>query len=82
MCPICNKTLNNVSGVFCVKTTGQVYCASCMDKVILPEMICPQTNTKFTKEDLLELKSEGSSFAGSKGEALVASVYTPVARIG
>lgn len=53
-----------------------------MDKVILKEMICPQTNTKFEKEDLLELKAEGSSFAGSKGEELVASVYTPVARIG
>lgn len=55
----------------------------CMDRVILPEMVCPQTTMKFEKEDLLELKNEGSGYAGSKGgEELVAQVYTPVARIG
>ena len=69
--------------ICCVKTTGHVYCSMCMDRVILPEMVCPQTTMKFEKEDLLELKNEGSGYAGSKGgEDLVAQVYTPVARIG
>jgi len=82
MCPLCAKSLNSVSGVVCIKPTGHVYCSTCMEKILLPEKICPQTGTKFDEDDLLHLKSEGSSYSGRKGDNHVVSVYTPVARIG
>eukprot|EP01125_Pyxidicula_operculata_P009467 TRINITY_DN311_c0_g1_i9.p1 TRINITY_DN311_c0_g1~~TRINITY_DN311_c0_g1_i9.p1 ORF type:complete len:277 (-),score=40.30 TRINITY_DN311_c0_g1_i9:52-882(-) len=81
MCPACNKSLNNVTGVCCIKTTGHVYCKGCMDTIIIKDLICPVTSTKFTEEDIMELEAEGSSFAGRSGEKLEATVVTPAPRL-
>jgi len=82
MCPTCKKSLNTVSGVSCIRTTGHVFCSTCMEKYIKKDMTCPITSSRFDEEDILQLESEGSSFSSRTGTKLVATTKGPVARFG
>uniref|UniRef100_A0A6B2LDB6 Nitric oxide synthase-interacting protein zinc-finger domain-containing protein n=1 Tax=Arcella intermedia TaxID=1963864 RepID=A0A6B2LDB6_9EUKA len=81
MCPTCNKSLSNVSGVYCIVSTGNVFCQHCMDTVIKKDLMDPLTNTKFTEKQLLKLEAEGSSFACRSGNTLEATKVTPAPRL-
>jgi len=81
MCPTCSKVLNNVNGVVCIITSGNVFCKNCMDSVIRKDMIDPIANVHFDDVDLLPLQHEGTSFAGRSGSNLEATKYTPAPRL-
>jgi len=81
MCPTCSKVLNNVNGVVCITTSGNVFCKTCMDTVIKKDMVDPISNTIFDELDLLNLQHEGTSFSGRSGTTLEAIKYTPAPRL-
>jgi len=81
MCPTCSKVLNNVSGVICITTSGNVFCKHCMDTVIKKDMIDPIANIHFDELDLLTLRHEGTSFSGRSGASLEAVKHTPAPRL-
>eukprot|EP01126_Amoeba_proteus_P000146 TRINITY_DN10061_c0_g1_i14.p1 TRINITY_DN10061_c0_g1~~TRINITY_DN10061_c0_g1_i14.p1 ORF type:complete len:147 (+),score=27.38 TRINITY_DN10061_c0_g1_i14:296-736(+) len=49
--------------------------------LITPFKVCPGTTTKFSSEDLLPLETEGTAFSSRTGEKVIATVFTPVARV-
>jgi len=81
MCPTCSKVLNNVYGVICITTSGNVFCKHCMDTVIKKDMVDPIANIHFDETDLLILKHEGTSFASRSGNTLEATKHTPAPRL-
>jgi len=82
MCPLCKKSLNNVKGVCCLTGCGHVFCSGCVTTILKKDMMCPLSNIAFTDDEILNLESEGSSFACRTGEKLMATVKNPVARFG
>jgi nitric oxide synthase-interacting protein len=82
MCPLCKKCLNNVKGVCCLKSCGHVFCTTCFDSLLKKDMICPISNISFTEDEILNLESEGSSFACRSADKLIATTKNPVARFG
>lgn len=77
---MCLKSLNQVQGIYAVKGTGSAFCANCFNTVLKKDMIDPITNTTFTKDDLVELETEGTSFssrAKDRAEAKNSSIPAP-----
>ncbi|KAF7967512.1 hypothetical protein HWV62_41430 [Athelia sp. TMB] len=64
MCPSCKKQLNNNVIIFVAKPCGHVTCKTCTDALVKPSMQCIVCDKKLGERDVLELKREGTGFAG------------------
>ncbi|KAF8352031.1 hypothetical protein F5887DRAFT_933585 [Amanita rubescens] len=64
MCPSCKKRLSNNILIFVMKPCGHVTCKTCVDTLIRPSMQCIVCDTQLKDKDIVELKREGTGFAG------------------
>ncbi|KAF9045581.1 hypothetical protein BJ165DRAFT_1415518 [Panaeolus papilionaceus] len=64
ICPSCKKRLSNNILLFCSKKCGHVTCKTCTDTLVKPALQCIVCDSKLEKEDIIELKREGTGFAG------------------
>ncbi|PPR03374.1 hypothetical protein CVT24_012499 [Panaeolus cyanescens] len=64
MCPSCKKRLSNNILLFCSKACGHVTCKTCTDTLVKPALQCIVCDKKLQKDDVIELKREGTGFAG------------------
>jgi len=78
-CPVCLKQLTNATKVTLLSSCGCVYCQSCASK-FSGEGECSVCNKSFQQDDLIQLQSGGTGFAGH-GNKLEASKFSPTARV-
>ncbi|KAF8639223.1 hypothetical protein AX17_001708 [Amanita inopinata Kibby_2008] len=64
MCPSCKKRLSNNLLVFAMKPCGHVTCKTCVETLIRPSMQCIVCDVQLKDKDIVELKREGTGFAG------------------
>ncbi|KAF8961809.1 hypothetical protein BDZ97DRAFT_1663530 [Flammula alnicola] len=64
MCPSCKKRLSNSVLLFLSKPCGHVTCKTCTDTLVRPSKQCIVCDTKLKDKDVIELKREGTGFAG------------------
>ncbi|KZP17370.1 hypothetical protein FIBSPDRAFT_865040 [Athelia psychrophila] len=64
VCPSCKKQLNNNVIMFVAKPCAHVTCKTCTDALVRPAMQCIVCDTRLGEKDVLELKREGTGFAG------------------
>jgi len=78
-CPVCNKNFTNATKAMLLKSCGHVVCNSCWTRVIKDSHACYECQSGFTDEDIVQLQSGGTGFAGHHGESLTAKKLTPAA---
>jgi len=64
LCPISKKTITSQKVVL-IKSTGAYMLEECFTSIAAKSMICPLTNKKFSKEDIIQLVKPATSFASS-----------------
>ncbi|PPQ79073.1 hypothetical protein CVT25_002298 [Psilocybe cyanescens] len=64
MCPSCKKRLSNSVLLFLSKPCGHVTCKTCTDTLVRPGKQCIVCDVKLKDKDVIELKREGTGFAG------------------
>ncbi|ETW77515.1 hypothetical protein HETIRDRAFT_480192 [Heterobasidion irregulare TC 32-1] len=64
MCPACKKELSNSLHIFLMKPCAHVVCRTCTDTLVRPAMQCVVCDRELKPADVLELKREGTGFAG------------------
>ncbi|KAF9485672.1 hypothetical protein BDN70DRAFT_847580 [Pholiota conissans] len=64
MCPSCKKRLSNSTLLFLCKPCGHVTCKTCTDTLVRPSKQCIVCDVKLKEKDVIELKREGTGFAG------------------
>ncbi|KDR77231.1 hypothetical protein GALMADRAFT_66248 [Galerina marginata CBS 339.88] len=64
MCPSCKKRLSNSVLLFLSKPCGHVTCKTCTDTLVRPSKQCIVCDVKLKDKDVIELKREGTGFAG------------------
>ncbi|EAU83936.2 hypothetical protein CC1G_10341 [Coprinopsis cinerea okayama7 len=64
MCPSCKKKLSNNTLLFLSKPCGHVTCKTCTDTLVKPSKQCVVCEKVLKDKDVLELKREGTGFAG------------------
>lgn len=64
MCPSCKKRLSNNSLIYVMKPCGHVTCKTCVDTLVRPSKQCIVCDTQLKDKDIIELKREGTGFAG------------------
>jgi nitric oxide synthase-interacting protein len=64
MCPSCKKELNNNVIMFLMKPCAHVTCKTCTDSLVRPAKQCIVCDAELAQKDILELKREGTGFAG------------------
>ncbi|KAH7104203.1 hypothetical protein BKA62DRAFT_693856 [Auriculariales sp. MPI-PUGE-AT-0066] len=73
MCPSCKKALSNNTFMFVMKPCSHVVCKTCVDELVRPAsskadpkmpMACVVCDAALKDKDLVELKREGTGFAG------------------
>ncbi|KAF8664349.1 hypothetical protein AX14_006741 [Amanita brunnescens Koide BX004] len=64
MCPSCKKRLSNNILIFVMKPCGHVTCKTCADTLVRPSKQCIVCDTQLKDKDIVELKREGTGFAG------------------
>jgi nitric oxide synthase-interacting protein len=63
ICPSCKKQLSNSVLIFLAKPCAHVTCKTCTD-TLRPAKQCIVCDTQLKEKDILELKREGTGFAG------------------
>jgi nitric oxide synthase-interacting protein len=79
VCPVCSSTLSNASRP-AVLASGNVLCGRCMDKTVGRHGRDPVDDSVTTMNDVVFLRTGGTSFAASGGEEKEAVLYKPSAR--
>ncbi|GKV58054.1 nitric oxide synthase-interacting protein [Collybia sordida] len=64
MCPSCKKRLSNSILMFVMKPCAHVTCKTCTDSLVRPSKQCVVCDTQLKEKDIVELKREGTGFAG------------------
>ncbi|KIM41532.1 hypothetical protein M413DRAFT_445515 [Hebeloma cylindrosporum] len=64
ICPSCKKRLSNSVMLFLSKPCAHVTCKTCTDTLVRPAMQCIVCDHKLKEKDIIELKREGTGFAG------------------
>ncbi|KAF8152923.1 hypothetical protein B0H34DRAFT_663208 [Crassisporium funariophilum] len=64
ICPSCKKHLSNSSLIFLSKPCAHVTCKTCTDTLVRPAKQCIVCDTQLKEKDIIELKREGTGFAG------------------
>ncbi|XP_006459905.1 hypothetical protein AGABI2DRAFT_219326 [Agaricus bisporus var. bisporus H97] len=64
ICPACKKQLSNNVLISAAKPCGHVTCKSCTDSLIRTSKQCIVCDELLKEKDILELKREGTGFAG------------------
>jgi len=64
ICPSCKKHLSNSVLIFLAKPCAHVTCKTCTDTLVRPAKQCIVCDTQLKEKDILELKREGTGFAG------------------
>ncbi|KAI0058435.1 hypothetical protein BV25DRAFT_1810656 [Artomyces pyxidatus] len=64
MCPSCKKGLSNSVRIFVMKPCSHVTCKTCTDTLVRPAKQCVVCDTQVGEKDVIELKREGTGFAG------------------
>ncbi|CAK5268773.1 unnamed protein product [Mycena citricolor] len=67
ICPSCMKTLSNNTIIYLMKPCAHVICRTCKETLMAPtpgEQACVACETRLKKKDIIELKREGTGFAG------------------
>ncbi|KAI0312917.1 hypothetical protein OF83DRAFT_1066426 [Amylostereum chailletii] len=64
ICPSCKKTLSNSLRMFLMKPCSHVTCKTCTDTLVTPSKQCLVCDAALTEKDVVELKREGTGFAG------------------
>jgi len=64
ICPSCKKQLSNSVLIFLAKPCAHVTCKTCTDTLVRPAKQCIVCDTQLKEKDILELKREGTGFAG------------------
>ncbi|KAK0458737.1 uncharacterized protein EV420DRAFT_1620503 [Desarmillaria tabescens] len=64
MCPSCKKILSNSMLMFLMKPCGHVVCKTCTESLVRPSQQCIVCDVKLSEKDVIELKREGTGFAG------------------
>ncbi|KNZ79284.1 Nitric oxide synthase-interacting like protein [Termitomyces sp. J132] len=64
MCPSCKKHLSNNILMFVMKPCAHVTCKTCTDSLVRPAKQCIVCDKVLKEKDIVELKREGTGFAG------------------
>ncbi|KZV93926.1 hypothetical protein EXIGLDRAFT_716557 [Exidia glandulosa HHB12029] len=64
MCPSCKKALSNNTFMFLMAPCSHVICKTCTETLVKPGMQCVQCDKTLKEKDLIEMKREGTGFAG------------------
>ncbi|KAF4608146.1 hypothetical protein EYR40_000490 [Pleurotus pulmonarius] len=64
MCPSCKKGFSNSVLMFLTKTCSHVTCKTCTDTLVRPAKQCIVCDAQLKDGDIIELKREGTGFAG------------------
>ncbi|KAJ8597699.1 hypothetical protein M405DRAFT_755445 [Rhizopogon salebrosus TDB-379] len=64
ICPSCKSNLNNNRVMFLMKPCAHVVCKVCVDELVRAAKQCIVCDHKLRDEDIIELKREGTGFAG------------------
>ncbi|KAF8916726.1 hypothetical protein CPB85DRAFT_1289267 [Mucidula mucida] len=64
MCPSCKKILSNSMLMFLMKPCAHVVCKTCTESLVRPSKQCIVCDSKLSESDVIELKREGTGFAG------------------
>jgi len=64
ICPSCKKELNNNVIMHVMKPCAHITCKTCTDSLVRSAKQCVVCDTKLGEKDILELKREGTGFAG------------------
>ncbi|KAF8577662.1 hypothetical protein K439DRAFT_1418045 [Ramaria rubella] len=64
MCPSCKKKLSNNLLLFLMKPCAHVVCKTCVDTLVRPAKQCVVCDHTLGKQDIVELKREGTGYAG------------------
>ncbi|KAF9011727.1 hypothetical protein BDQ17DRAFT_1387344 [Cyathus striatus] len=64
MCPSCKKRLSNNLLMYLTKPCGHVTCKTCTDTLVKPAKQCIVCDGVLKEKDIVELKREGTGFAG------------------
>lgn len=64
ICPSCKKTLSNSIIMFLMKPCSHVVCKTCTESLIRPSKQCVVCDKELGEKDIIELKREGTGFAG------------------
>lgn len=64
MCPSCKKALSNSVRIYVMKGCSHVTCKTCTDTLVRPSNQCVVCDKLLAEGDILELKREGTGYAG------------------
>ncbi|KAL1748155.1 hypothetical protein HDZ31DRAFT_30142 [Schizophyllum fasciatum] len=64
MCPACKKGLSTSTRIFHMRPCAHVVCKTCTDALVRPAQQCVVCDTPLGAEDVVELRREGTGFAG------------------
>jgi len=64
ICPSCKKQLSNNILIFMIKSCGHITCKTCTDTLVRSSKQCVVCDRQLKDKDILELKREGTGFAG------------------
>ncbi|KAL1668902.1 hypothetical protein GGF50DRAFT_96110 [Schizophyllum commune] len=64
MCPSCKKGLSNSMRIFHMRPCAHVVCKTCTDSLVRPAKQCVVCDKALGAKDVVELKREGTGFAG------------------
>ncbi|KAH9171843.1 hypothetical protein EDB89DRAFT_1968987 [Lactarius sanguifluus] len=64
MCPSCKKGLSNSVRIYVLKSCSHVTCKTCTDTLVRPANQCVVCDKQLAASDILELKREGTGYAG------------------
>ncbi|TDL27735.1 hypothetical protein BD410DRAFT_713503 [Rickenella mellea] len=64
MCPSCKKDFSNSVIMFLMKPCTHVVCKTCTETLVRPSSQCVVCDTPVDKKDQIELRREGTGFAG------------------
>merc|ERR1712137_605233 len=78
-CLVCHKSFTNASTGMLLKPCGHVVCKPCWNDLVKDTTSCPSCQKGFTSEDIIQLASGGTGFAGHHGAALEVTKLTPSA---
>lgn len=82
VCAVCADTLSNAAAPTVLVPSGAVVCGECVRRFVVKTKTDPTTGARLrVPAGVVPIKTGGTAFAASGGEAKVAARYAPAARV-